>query len=127
MDLMVELEDKGRQNRKLVVAHHQRRRGRSKFVVAQNARGIVAPSEDSLIEGKIIYEKVATAFNLEKDVVIANLDADAHKDLAEKYGISYFPTLKFFPKNNKAGEDYDGDRDLDNFVTFINEKCRQSY
>ncbi|KAL1545987.1 protein disulfide-isomerase [Salvia divinorum] len=70
-----------------------------------------------------IYEKVATAFNLEEDVVIANLDADAHKELAEKYGISGFPTLKFFPKNNKAGEDYNGGRDVDDFVTFINEKC----
>ncbi|KAG6434121.1 hypothetical protein SASPL_105743 [Salvia splendens] len=70
-----------------------------------------------------IYEKVATAFNLEEDAVIANLDADAHKDLAEKYGITGFPTLKFFPKNNKAGEDYNGGRDVDDFVTFINEKC----
>ncbi|KAG6427339.1 hypothetical protein SASPL_111581 [Salvia splendens] len=69
---------------------------------------------------------VATAINLEEDVVIANLDADAHKDLAEKYGISGFPTLKFFPKNNKAGEDYDGGRDLEDFVTFINEKCGTS-
>lgn len=30
------------------------------------------------------YEKVATAFKLEEDVVIANLDADKYKDLAEK-------------------------------------------
>lgn len=30
------------------------------------------------------YEKVATAFKSEEEVVIANLDADKHKDLAEK-------------------------------------------
>ncbi|XP_073292481.1 protein disulfide-isomerase like 2-1-like [Primulina huaijiensis] len=72
------------------------------------------------------YEKVATAFNLEEDVVIANVDADKYKDLAEKHGVSGYPTLKFFPKNNKAGEDYDGGRDLDDFVTFINEKCGTS-
>ena len=30
------------------------------------------------------YEKVATAFKLEEDVVIANLDADKYRDLAEK-------------------------------------------
>ncbi|PPD83592.1 hypothetical protein GOBAR_DD19458 [Gossypium barbadense] len=71
------------------------------------------------------YEKVATAFKSE-DVVIANLDADKYRDLAEKYGISGFPTLKFFPKGNKAGEDYDGGRDLDDFVSFINEKCGTS-
>uniref|UniRef100_A0A7N0TUU9 protein disulfide-isomerase n=1 Tax=Kalanchoe fedtschenkoi TaxID=63787 RepID=A0A7N0TUU9_KALFE len=70
-----------------------------------------------------VYEKVAAAFKLDEDVVIANLDADKHKDLAEKYGVSGYPTLKFFPKKNKAGEDYDGGRDLDDFVTFINEKC----
>ncbi|KAK9673290.1 hypothetical protein RND81_12G158000 [Saponaria officinalis] len=73
-----------------------------------------------------IYEKVASAFKLEGDVVIANLDADKYKDLGEKYGVSGFPTLKFFPKNNKDGEDYDGGRDLDDFVTFINEKCGTS-
>ncbi|KAJ8899065.1 hypothetical protein K2173_010218 [Erythroxylum novogranatense] len=72
------------------------------------------------------YEKVATAFKLEDDVIIANLDADKYKDLAEKYGVSGYPTLKFFPQNNKAGEDYDGGRDLEDFVTFINEKCGTS-
>ncbi|KAE8657631.1 Protein disulfide isomerase-like 2-1 [Hibiscus syriacus] len=72
------------------------------------------------------YEKVATAFNSEEGVVVANLDADKYRDLAEKYGISGFPTLKFFPKANKAGENYEGGRDLDDFVTFINEKCGTS-
>lgn len=72
------------------------------------------------------YEKVATAFKLEEDVVIANVDADKHKDLGEKYGVSGFPTLKFFPKSNKAGEDYDGGRDLDDFIAFINEKSGTS-
>ncbi|CAJ1869196.1 unnamed protein product [Sphenostylis stenocarpa] len=69
------------------------------------------------------YEKVAAAFNLDEEVVIANVDADKYKDLAEKYGVSGYPTLKFFPKSNKAGEDYSGGRELDDFVAFINEKC----
>lgn len=30
------------------------------------------------------YEKVGSAYKLEEDVIIANLDADKHKDLAEK-------------------------------------------
>lgn len=46
--------------------------------------------------------------------------------LLGRFDVGGFPTLKFFPKNNKAGEDYDGDRDLDDFVTFINEKCGTS-
>ncbi|CAJ1969899.1 unnamed protein product [Sphenostylis stenocarpa] len=72
------------------------------------------------------YEKVATAFKLEENVVIANLDADKYRDLAEKYDVSGFPTLKFFPKGNKAGEEYGGGRDLDDFVAFINEKSGTS-
>lgn len=43
-----------------------------------------------------------------------------------RYGVSGFPTLKFFPKNNKAGEDYEGGRDVDDFVSFINEKSGTS-
>ncbi|CAN6331480.1 unnamed protein product [Urochloa humidicola] len=73
-----------------------------------------------------VYEKLASVFKQDEGVVIANLDADKHTDLAEKYGVSGFPTLKFFPKGNKAGEDYDGGRDLDDFVKFINEKCGTS-
>ncbi|KAG8052238.1 hypothetical protein GUJ93_ZPchr0001g32744 [Zizania palustris] len=72
------------------------------------------------------YEKLASVYKLDEGVVIANLDADKHKDLAEKYGVTGYPTLKFFPKGNKAGEDYDGGRDLDDFVKFINEKCGTS-
>lgn len=44
----------------------------------------------------------------------------------DRYGVSGFPTLKFFPKGNKAGEDYEGGRDLDDFVNFINEKAGTS-
>lgn len=39
-----------------------------------------------------------------------------------RYGVSGYPTLKFFPKSNKAGEDYGGGRDLEDFVSFINER-----
>ncbi|RHN49178.1 putative protein disulfide-isomerase [Medicago truncatula] len=66
---------------------------------------------------------VAAAFRLEEDVVIANLDADEYKDLAEKYDVHSYPTFKFFPKNNKTGEDYVGGRDMDDFVFFINARC----
>jgi len=32
---------------------------------------------------------VASVFKLDEGVVIANLDADKHRDLAEKYVLSY--------------------------------------
>ncbi|CAK9221439.1 unnamed protein product [Sphagnum jensenii] len=73
-----------------------------------------------------VYEKVAAAYKAEKDVVVAKVDADAHSGLASfsiyKYGVTGYPTLKFFPKNNKDGEDCDADRTLAAFVDFLNEK-----
>uniref|UniRef100_A0A7C9AS35 Tubby C-terminal domain-containing protein n=1 Tax=Opuntia streptacantha TaxID=393608 RepID=A0A7C9AS35_OPUST len=42
-------EGKGRQNRKLAVASHRRRNGRSSFTVAQNAKGVLSISDDSFI------------------------------------------------------------------------------
>jgi len=36
--------------------------------------------------GVQVYEKVAAAFKSEKDVVVANVDADAHKELGSRYG-----------------------------------------
>jgi len=70
-----------------------------------------------------VWEKLATAFDAESQVVIANIDADKYKDIGGRYGVSGFPTIKFFPKGNKDGESYEGGRELDNFVTFINEKA----
>mmetsp|Transcript_4790 Transcript_4790/g.11653 ORF Transcript_4790/g.11653 Transcript_4790/m.11653 type:complete len:148 (+) Transcript_4790:130-573(+) len=62
------------------------------------------------------YEKVAAHFKKEAkkglftDVAIAKVDADGEKDLASKFGISGFPTLKIF-KDGEFLEDYNGDRE----------------
>ena len=40
------------------------------------------------------YEKLAAAFEGEASVVIAKIDADAHRDLGERYGVTGFPTIK---------------------------------
>nr|XP_043619946.1 probable protein disulfide-isomerase A6 [Erigeron canadensis] len=73
-----------------------------------------------------IYESLATAFKNEDEVVIANIDADNYKDLGERYSVHGYPTIKFFSKNDKAGEEYEGGLDLDSLVTFINDKCGTS-
>jgi len=66
------------------------------------------------------YEETAEAFAKESEVVIADLDADAHKDLAGKYGVSGFPTLKFFKKGSTTAEDYNGGREANDIIEFIN-------
>ncbi|KXJ23781.1 protein disulfide-isomerase like 2-1 [Exaiptasia diaphana] len=69
------------------------------------------------------YEKVGQAFKNEPNCVIAKVDADGHRDLGERYGVSGFPTIKFFPKTNKDGEEYSGGRSEEDFINFMNEKC----
>jgi len=68
------------------------------------------------------YEKVAKTFEGEDGVVVAKLDADQHKSVAQEYGVSGYPTIKFFPKDNKAGEDYTAGRTPEEFVTFLNQR-----
>jgi protein disulfide-isomerase A6 len=67
------------------------------------------------------YEKLAKIFSSEKDVVIANLDATEHRAPAESYGVSGYPTIKWFPKDNKEGVSYEGGRSVEDFVKYINE------
>ena len=57
--------------------------------------------------------------------VVANIDADAapNKPLAAKYGVSSYPTIKFFSKDNKEGEAYEGGRNEVAFIEYLNEKC----
>jgi protein disulfide-isomerase-like protein len=69
------------------------------------------------------YEIVANAFAAEDNIVIAKIDCDAQKEKCQAYDVSGYPTIKFFPKDNKEGERYDGARDIESFVTFINTKA----
>jgi protein disulfide-isomerase A6 len=68
------------------------------------------------------YEKVATDFHNVADVVVAELDADAHKDLAHEFGVTGYPTLKFFPKGKTEPEDYSAGREEEDFIQFLNDK-----
>ena len=41
-----------------------------------------------------MYKQLADVFQEETNVVIAELDADAHRDVAQEFGVTGFPTLK---------------------------------
>jgi len=68
------------------------------------------------------YDKVGAAFDGEDGVVIAKMDADQYKEAPGKYGVTGYPTLKWFPRNNKEGEAYNAGRTPKDFIDFINEK-----
>jgi len=70
-----------------------------------------------------IYEQVGTALNNVNSVRITKIDATAN-DVSPKLGIKGFPTIKLFPSNNKQDPiDYEGDRTVESFVTFIQENA----
>jgi len=69
------------------------------------------------------YEIVGEAFDKESSVVIAKVDADAHKDLGGRFDVHGFPTLKWFPKGSMVPEAYEGGRSADDIITFINNKA----
>jgi len=70
------------------------------------------------------YEKFGNAFANEPSVVVARIDCDAHKEACSRYGVTGYPTLKWFPKDSKAGQDYDRPRVASDLVAFVNEKAK---
>jgi protein disulfide-isomerase-like protein len=65
------------------------------------------------------WKELASGYDDASNVVIAELDADAHGSTASAYGVSGFPTIKLFLKNDKSGKDYDGRRDTAAFKAFL--------
>ena len=66
------------------------------------------------------YEVLAKAFAGESDVVIAKVDATEEPELASRFEISGYPTLKFFPAGSADAEAYEGQREVEAMVDFIN-------
>jgi protein disulfide-isomerase A6 len=70
-----------------------------------------------------VYEELATVFSYASDkVTVAKVDADQHKSLGKDYGVSGFPTLKWFDGKSNKPTDYSGGRDLESLTKFITEK-----
>lgn len=70
-----------------------------------------------------VYEELATTFAHSDKVTVASVDADAHRSLGQRFGVSGFPTLKWFDGVSDTPEDYKGGRDLESLSSFIREKA----
>ncbi|KAK3685013.1 thioredoxin-like protein [Podospora appendiculata] len=71
------------------------------------------------------WETVAENFALESDILVAKVDADNEnsKATAAEYGVTSYPTIKFFPKGSTTAEDFEGGRSEEAIVAFLNEKA----
>lgn len=68
-----------------------------------------------------VYEELATKLkNNNPNLIIAKMDSI--KNELPKLKISGYPTIYFFPASNKTHILYEGDRSIQDFIRFINEK-----
>ncbi|KAK3269910.1 hypothetical protein CYMTET_21667 [Cymbomonas tetramitiformis] len=57
-------------------------------------------------------------------VNIVKVDADAHPDLGERFGVQSYPTIKWF--RNGTSEEFDGDRTARAIVNFVEKATKES-
>ena len=67
------------------------------------------------------YEKLAFELRKVDSVVIAKMDATANE--ANGVNIKGFPTIKFYPANNKNPVEFEGERNFEGLLKFVNEKA----
>jgi protein disulfide-isomerase A6 len=65
---------------------------------------------------------VRSRASVRDEILIATVDATESKQLGERFGITGFPTIKFFPKGSTTAQDYDGGRTADTIVSWVNKK-----
>ena len=65
------------------------------------------------------WDELAISVKNVDDLIIAKFDADANK--LSGLQISGYPTIKFYPKENKNGIDYNGGRHLNDFEQWLGE------
>lgn len=73
---------------------------------------------------KPAWADLGRKFPASEEVVIARVDASAHRDIAKSNDVRGFPTLKFFSKSNKKGVEYTGPREEAAWKLFIKTNTR---
>jgi len=67
-----------------------------------------------------IWDELGEAYKDSESVVIAKVDATANS-IPSEIEVRGYPTLIFFPADNKSGLPYEGERDLSNMKKFVKE------
>lgn len=72
------------------------------------------------------WKIAADTFTAADGVVIAAVDATENMELADKFGVKGYPTIKYFPKGSTEAQEYNGGRTADTIVSWVNEKAGTS-
>merc|ERR1711939_379379 len=68
------------------------------------------------------YEKIAAHYQDNEAIVVAKLDAEAHAVFSKMYKVTSFPTVKLFPKKEKKGIDFTGERNEEAIKAFVDKE-----
>lgn len=71
-----------------------------------------------------IWDELGELYKDNKDLVIAKFDATTNE--AEGVNVRGYPTLIWYPKDNKAGTTYEGDRDLEGLKKYLEENTSKT-
>ena len=64
------------------------------------------------------WENLGTAYEGSSSVVIGDVDCTVETELASEYGVSGYPTIKYFtPETDPKGDAYNGARKFDDLKT----------
>jgi len=66
------------------------------------------------------YLEVARMYAGEEDLIVAEVDCTVNTKVCNKYEVHGYPTLKSFPKDRKEGVEYEGGREVKDFITHFN-------
>ncbi|KAL3145268.1 hypothetical protein ABBQ32_001008 [Trebouxia sp. C0010 RCD-2024] len=111
--------------------------GPVKVVTAKTFDEIVFSGKDVLIEFYApwcghckslapTYEKVGEAFADNKTVTVAKMDATANDVPSDKFSVSGFPTIMFVSGKDGSVSSYEGSREQDDLIKFINDHSTRS-
>lgn len=73
------------------------------------------------------WDTLADKYSASPSVLIASVDCtiEENKDLCQEYGVSGYPTLKYFKDGSNEAQDYRGGRALEELDSFANEELNK--
>uniref|UniRef100_A0A7S0HA67 Thioredoxin domain-containing protein n=1 Tax=Hanusia phi TaxID=3032 RepID=A0A7S0HA67_9CRYP len=67
---------------------------------------------------KPAWDDLGKHYLASSSVLIGDVDCTSENELCSKYGVSGYPTIKYFPTGDKEGKPYNGGRSLDDLKKF---------